>query len=244
LAYCISSIVLHGFEYTIPLDYSCGSTLGKICPCVYSDSEYFVIFGDLINYEFFSCVKFNLNKFDKEIKIPFEQDFEPEFEQVFLISVEKKTNENMMIFSKAFAHSTNQIEIGLFHVNDSTCFSVSTFVLPDNLIHDSTKPIEVECKMCDSIIYDFFQFESKLYCLIRIKLAQRIDPLHIKPYFIDVIVHIDGSKSTIKCYSQPIFYNLDSDFSDNFGIKPYWIKIFDSDGKKHIDIFNELKIKN
>ena len=136
--------------------------------------------------------------------------------------------------------NSNIIELGLFETSKSNCFSISTISLPDNLTNDLSK--SKEFSEYDSRIFGFFQWNSNLHCLVRLKLHYRLDVLHVKNYFIDVIVLVNGVDSKLIDISKPIFFSNSSNYEEYFGIEPYWIFSLDQEKNPIIKIFNELSL--
>ena len=182
-------------QHQIKIKYTLGSLIGKLC--IYDENTYYVIFGDIINYNYFSCIKFNIEGYEPEIKINLNP--EVEFEKLYLLHPE------YIIFSKTM-HNNKTLQITLFNNDEMNCFSLVNLELDVNEIVDT-----------DSMIFDFFL----LYCLVRIKVYDRIDILHIKPFFLDVIIHINGIDSTIVDISKPIYFDKSKDYNGYFGTKPF-----------------------
>lgn len=197
-------------RYKIRNENSCGGTNGRVF--LYNDICY-VIYGDLINNDYFSCVEFNFDHCysDQKYKIKYESSYEPEFNQIYMIS------QNRIIYSRAFGHDHNKIKVGLYNLNSSKCINMTTVELKNGLSHVA----DMEFKEFDSIVYDIFTHRDITYILIRIKLYYRIDTLHIKRYFLDLI--FDFIEMDVVDMSRVIYYDTKRDYDGYFGIRPYYV---------------------
>lgn len=197
-------------QHKIRNENSCGSTNGRVF--LYDDICY-VIYGDLINNDYFSCVEFNFDHCysDKKYKINYKSTYEPEFNQIYMI------NKNRIIYSRAFGYDHNKIKVGLYKLDDSKCIDMATVELENGLSHVA----DMEFKEFDSIIYDIFRHNNKSYILIRIKLYYKVDILHIKRYFLDLI--FDFIEMDVVDMSRVIYYDTKHDYDGYFGIRPYYV---------------------
>ena len=134
---------------------SCGSTEGRVF--LYDETCY-VIYGDLTNNNYFSCVEFNFEHCynNKKYKIKYDETYEPEFRLIYMISKE------CILYSRTFGYDYNKIKVGLYRLNDSKCINLTTVELANGLNHSAN----VEFKEFDSIIYDIFTYNGISYCLI------------------------------------------------------------------------------
>jgi hypothetical protein len=94
---------------------------------------------------------------------------------------------------------------------------MTTIDLENGLSHDADN----EFKEFESIIYDIFTHKNITYVLIRIKLYYRVDILHIKRYFLDVIFNF--VKMDVVDMSRVIYYDTEKDYDGYFGIRPYYV---------------------
>lgn len=197
-------------QHKIRNENSCGSTEGRVF--LYNELCY-VVYGDLTNYDYISCVEFNFDTCfsDQKYKIKYDDSYEPEFKQIYMIS------KDCILYSKTLGYNHNKINVGLYNLNDSTCINMTTIELENGLSHDA----ENEFKSFESIIYDIFTHKNIPYVLIRIKLYNRVDILHIKRYFLDVI--FDFVKMDVVDMSRVIYYDTEQDYDGYFGIKPYYV---------------------
>lgn len=178
-------------QHKIKMDYSLNGLIGKLS--IYGNS-YYVTYGDQVNYNYFSCILFNLHSYDEPIKI--ELNDNKLIEELYLLSP------SIMIYSNVVSYKNN-IEITLLNTELSNIFSLSSLSLNDTIIDN---------KEYDSIIYDLFTYNNNLYCLLRITLYEKIDVLHIKDFFLDVIIEVNGEDSKIVCMLKSINYS-----------KPFWV---------------------
>jgi hypothetical protein len=197
-------------QHKIRNENSCGGTEGRV---FFYDELCYVVYGDLINNDYFSCVEFNFDHCfsDQKYKIKYESSYEPEFRQIYMIS------KNCILYSRSFGYNHNKIKVGLYSLNDSKCINMTTIDLENGLSHDADN----EFKEFESIIYDIFTHKNITYVLIRIKLYYRVDILHIKRYFLDVIFNF--VKMDVVDMSRVIYYDTEKDYDGYFGIRPYYV---------------------
>lgn len=189
---------------------SCGSTNGKV---FLYDQICYVVYGDLTNNDYFNCVEFNFDHCysDQKCKIKYETSYEPEFNQIYMIS------KNFIIYSRTFGYDHKKIKVGLYKLNDSKCINMTTIELENGLSHMA----DIEFKEFESNIYDLFTYNNITYILIRIKLYYKVDILHIKRYFLDVI--FDFVTMEVIEMSRVIYYDIKQDYDGYFGIRPYYV---------------------
>ena len=238
-------------QHKIKSEYSCGGTSGKICN--YGGETLYLIWTDIYNSDYFSCFEFNLNldmdlnknektnKITNKVKkIRFEEEMQFRWDLLYMLSPDH------LIYSRALGHSSNQIELALFDVSKSNCFSMSTITLPDYIIHNVSENMGMRTEEFDTMIYDFFCVfsggKNYIYCLIRIKTYFKPNPLHIQKYFIDVIIQVNGVDSKLHDISTPIYFTNNKDYEGYFGKRPYWIKQLNESGISFPKIFNEQSI--
>jgi len=194
-------------EFIIPSNHSCGMTEG-ILQRIDADS-FNVIWSDLVNSDELSLVSFNLNDYTptKIISInDIEDDFE-DIKQYYFIT------ENCILKSDIIAHNNNKLDIAIVNIkrdNQSICF-IEDIVIP--YTHQFDKHKEIESSIIESLI------DSSL-CLIRVKLEDKIDALHIEIYAVDILMDIE--KQSVISISPKIKYDTDVKSSIYFKEgKPY-----------------------
>ena len=196
---------------------SIGNTTGRICrnsiTASSSLSDFNIIYGDLDNYDYFHCVQFNQQQIISESRFEFNKIYEPEFNQIYMMYPDIENP--LMIYANAYGHDSSIIELGLFRVQTSKCFSIITVQLPDGFNYGNKNE-----KMLDCMIYDIFNHtEKRLYCLTRIKIQYDINPLKVGAYFIDVLFDIENHE--IITLSPPIKFDYSDDYPGYFGIRPH-----------------------
>ena len=202
-------------ELIIKTEYSCGNTNGKICKI--DNFAFNIIWGDLSNYDY--CDIFTIaNKqivSKEQIKL---YDIDCDLDSCYFVS--KCT----IFKSLASGINNDKINIAVQLIDDSVqlnqpnqtnksnqpnqpnqtnkstqpklpdakfIFSFLSFKLPNGLTHNCSQLSEIE-----STIIDFAKpaDNKKIYFLIRLKLDERINVLHIEPYTIDILIEIVSQK--------------------------------------------------
>ena len=106
------AIILH----QIKINYNLSGLSGRFS--IY-ENNYFIGFGDMVNYDYFSCILFDLDKYESPFKINLEH--EKTIEELYVIT--PKT----LIYSQVTSNDNNTIQIALFNTEsaDSSPTSIS-----------------------------------------------------------------------------------------------------------------------
>lgn len=226
------------YSHQIKSNLSCGETIGKICTL--DKNSLCVCWGDFTNYSEINCVEFIIDDIVSNKKIS--KQYKIDLAQVEL-SISPShlypLGSTLIFYSNVLGYEFNKIKIGIFEELKSGCVCYVDIDLPNGLTHNCSKSLTNGSDMYESKIYSFIIIGSKIYCLIRIKLSYKPDPLHIKYYFIDTIIEINGLKSRLIEITQPIYFSNLENHEDYFGLEPYLIQ---SNCDKLIKIFNQLSL--
>jgi len=228
-------------QYKFKLTSSCANTQGKLCKI--NNDIFCLTWGDFTNDEYYSKVFFNLEEYFQIVKCNIEYDEKFNFENSFYFD-----NKNI-IFSRAIASidsinsinsidsKSKSIEIRLFLYPNINCFTSCKMILPNNLYHKYDFSKEIESK-----IYSLFKFDE-IYYLVRLKIPYNLDVLHLKYYFLDIIIQLNDIESKIYEISKPIYFNVEDENKNYFGIDPYLIEYIDKEtGLEKIKIFNQCDV--
>lgn len=175
-------------EFIIPANHSCGMTEG-VLQRIDADS-FNVIWSDLVNCDELSLVSFNLDDYTPTKIISIDEDFD-EIKQYYFIT------ENCILKPDIIAHNNNKLDILIVNIkqDNSICF-IEDIVIPYTHRFDEYK--EIESSIIESLI------DSSL-CLVRIKLEDKIDILHIEIYAVDILIDIE--KQSVISISPKIKYD-------------------------------------
>lgn len=199
-------------QHKIKINYACSSITGKLSVQTTTsdscDQNINIIFGDLINYNYIEYICFNLETFYSPIRIKY--DYDIYIDQIYLLNDKLIINADIVIIN-------NIVYIKIYNLikkesDSNTAFSITELSLDNIKLYD---------RLCDYNVYDFFYYNDKIYCLIRLKLNENNNLLYINPFFVDVIINI--SDNIIHCYNEPLYYDKKNDYEEYFGIKPYYI---------------------
>ncbi len=191
-------------EFIIPSNHSCGITSGVLQRA--GPHMFNVIWGDLVNCDELSFVLFGLHTYmpTKIININDIEDFE-DIKQYYFIT------DTCILKSDIIAHNNNKLNIAIVNMkqdNNCICF-IEDIVLPYN--HKFDKHQEIESSIIESLI-DF-----GLLCLVRVKLEDKIDILHIETYIVDILINME--KNSVISISPKIKYDK---YDDNVNSSIYF----------------------
>lgn len=165
-------------EFIIPSNHSCGNTEGVLQRV--GTNQFNVAWGDFLNEDDISLFTFNLDVFSPtQIIKDFKMD--DDLKNYYFI-----TNDHILQ-SDVVASNNNKLDIYIINSKKETLlFIIQDVVLP--YTHKYEHPDEVE-----SSILEFGFYDKKTLCLIRIKLENKIDVLHLEEYSIDVLIDINAN---------------------------------------------------
>lgn len=167
-------------EYMVPLNYTCGETQGRICNA--GNNLFCVVWSDLTNYEGFDSVLFDFNKCYEPQQIDKLDDTIDDFvERYYFLGTE------LIIEPITICENEKYINIGLINKQKGNTI-VNTHV-ELNCMHRFSKPEEV-----DSTIVDMKRHNDSIYYLVRVKMENSTDVLHLEYYYLDFLIDIKINK--------------------------------------------------
>ena len=135
-----------------------------------------VIWGDLVNDEYVNLVLFDLNGYQPTQMVKDVEDMNDIADYYFI------TNNNI-IQSNVIAINSNKLHIHIRSVKTGRIIIIQDVELPYTHKYDVA---EVE-----SSILEFDIYNKHTLCLIRVKLEDKIDVLHIENYELDILMDIN-----------------------------------------------------
>ena len=160
-------------EFIIPSNTSCGSTTGVLQRV--GNELFNVIWGDLVNDEYVNLVLFDLNGYQPTQMVKDVEDMNDIADYYFI------TNKNI-IQPNVIAINSNKLHIHLRSIKTNRIIIIQEVVLPYTHKYDVA---EVE-----SSILEFDIYNKHTLCLIRVKLENKVDVLHLENYELDILMDI------------------------------------------------------
>ena len=160
-------------EFIIPSNTSCGSTTGVLQRV--GNDLFNVIWGDLVNDEYVNLVLFDLNGYQPTQMVKDVEDMNDIADYYFI------TNNNI-IQPNVIAINSNKLHIHLRSIKTNRIIIIQEVELPYTHRYDVA---EVE-----SSILEFDIYNKHTLCLIRVKLENKVDVLHIENYELDILMDI------------------------------------------------------
>ena len=161
-------------EFVIGSVHSCGRTEGVLQKI--GTNLFNISWGDLINSDNISFISFSVDEYDP-IQI-IDSFIINDFNNHYFITTD-------LIIQPDVISNNNTFEICLKNcIKDNIFFIIHDFELP--FTHNCDNMAEVE-----STILEFGTYNGNTLCLLRIKLENRIDVLHLEEYGVDILIDID-----------------------------------------------------
>ena len=167
-------------EFIIPSNTWCGMTTGVLQRI--GMYNFNVIWGDLVNYEYVNSVAFNLDEYTPTRII---NDIYIDDDGINDIADYYFITNDIIIKSDVIAINGNTLYIRIRNCKTDSIIYIQDVELPYTHKYDEN---EVE-----SSILEFAIYNKRALCLVRVRLEDKIDVLHIERYALDILMDIDNN---------------------------------------------------
>lgn len=174
-----NNIITKVNEYKIFSDYPCNNTTGRLTKI--TKNTFSIVWGDTTNNDTYKMIIFDKNeyKLHKNIFINLELNDNNLYKNYYY-------NPRKILYCIINAYLYNQLSINIFITPSNTSLGIINVKLPTRHRYKNTEEIEN---------YKLIEIEDDYALLLRVKLVDNIDILHLKYYYLDILLDIDNNVS-------------------------------------------------